>query len=272
VAFTRLTTDLAVPGAAPPMPSAAARLVANRPAVMAAVRESFKGVIASAGAEDRVRLEQHAARIDELEKSLTVRPAAAPPGRGCSPQSPALPATFKATDKTQQNLGSRAQIANAVLALACNLTRVATIQYTEYDSPTFDWLNLGLSGGWHARVHAHGGDDPEGMARAFAWYGEECAALLGALDAVDEGGSTLLDNTLVLWLSEFGDGGAHDTRNLPVVLGGGLGGRLKTGRHVAFGNRSHNDLFTTILNLFGFDDKQFGMPGPDFNQGPLPIT
>ena len=39
------------------------------------------------------------------------------------------------------------------------------------------------------------------------------------MDAVLEpNGKTLLDNSLVLWISEFGDGGAHSTNNLPVVL------------------------------------------------------
>ena len=75
----------------------------------------------------------------------------------------------------------------------------------------------------------------------------------------------------MLWLSEFGDGGTHDTRNLPVVLAGGLGGRLKTGRHLAMNGRSHNDLHTTILNLFGGTDQRFGFPSADVNQGPLPL-
>ena len=59
----------------------------------------------------------------------------------------------------------------------------------------------------------------------------------------------MLDNSLVLWLTEFGDGGAHATEKLPVVIAGGLGGALKTGRHLSFPGRAHNDLFTTILNL-----------------------
>lgn len=159
-----------------------------------------------------------------------------------------------------------------MLALSCDLTRVVTIQYTNYHGPTFDWLGLGLTGNWHERVHMHGGNNPDGMARAFQWYSQEVAFLLAQLDSVSEGTGTLLDHTLVLWLSEFGDGGAHDTRNLPVLLAGGLGGRLKTGRHLAFANRSHNDLHTTILNLFGGTDTTFGHPGAEFNKGPLPVA
>jgi hypothetical protein len=270
-AFTRLTRDLPAAGPAP-VPSPAARLRANRGAVLGSVNESFRRVIAAAGAEDRIRLQQHATRIDELEKSLAANPTPPAQSRGCRRTDPMLPATYKPFDGTQENLGSRAQIQNAVLALSCDLTRVVTVQYTNYDGPTFDWLGLNLGSGWHGRVHMHGGDNPEGMARAFQWYSQEFAYLLAQLDSVNEGTGTLLDNTLVLWLSEFGDGGAHDTRNLPVVLAGGLGGRLKTGRHLAFGNRSHNDLFTTILQLFGGTDVTFGHPAPELNKGPLPIA
>jgi hypothetical protein len=271
-AFTRLTGDLTVAGGPPVVPSPEARLRANRPSVMAAVKDSFKKVSATVGAEDRVRLGQHAARVDELEKALAARPSAPPPGMGCRKVDPMLPTTYRPGDGTQENLGSHAQIQNAVLALSCDLTRVVTIQYTNYHGPTFDWLKLGLAGNWHERVHLHGGDNPEGMARGFQWYGEECAYLLSQLEAVSEGGGTLLDNTLVLWLSEFGDGGTHDTRNLPVVLVGGLGGRLKTGRHLAFAGRSHNDLHTTVLNLFGGNDQSFGYAAPEYNKGPLPIV
>jgi hypothetical protein len=270
-AFTRLTRDLPAAGA-PPVPSPAARLRANRPALLDAVRESYRRLSATAGVEDRLRLQQHATRVEELQRSLAARPSSPQPTMGCRRVDPMLPAAYKPFDGAQENLGSRAQLQNAVLALSCDLTRVVTVQYTNYHGPTFDWMGLNLTGNWHARVHMHGGDDPEGMARAFQWYSQEFAYLLAQLDAVNEGTGTLLDHTLVLWLSEFGDGGAHDTRNLPVVLAGGLGGRLKTGRHLAFANRSHNDLFTTVLNLFGGSDTSFGHPAPELNKGPLPVS
>jgi hypothetical protein len=99
----------------------------------------------------------------------------------------------------------------------------------------------------------------------------EEVALSAAASISDEGGQSLLDNSLVLWISEFGDGGRHRTDDLPVILAGGLGGTLPTGRHLSFPGRTHNDLYTTILNLFGFEANAFGHPSSDFNNGPLPI-
>jgi hypothetical protein len=106
----------------------------------------------------------------------------------------------------------------------------------------------------------------------FKYYSDQVALLLNELQSFDEGGTSLLDHTLVLWISEYGDGGAHNTDDIPVVLAGGLGGAVRTGQHLSFSgqNRTTNDLFVTLLNLFGGTDTQFGYGADRFNKGPLP--
>ena len=104
------------------------------------------------------------------------------------------------------------------------------------------------------------------------YYSDQVALLLDELASIDDGdGQTLLDNTLVVWMSEYGEGGSHDTSKIPVVLAGGLGGRVKTGQHLSFSGqgRTTNDLFVTLLNLFGGTDTSFGFRGTDLNKGPL---
>lgn len=97
------------------------------------------------------------------------------------------------------------------------------------------------------------------------------AYLLQQMDSINEGDGTLLDNSLVLWMNQFGDGGSHSGDDLPIVTAGGLGKRLQTGRHLAFTDRSTNDLFVTLLRLFGGADTTFGYGGSDTNRGPLAI-
>ena len=53
------------------------------------------------------------------------------------------------------------------------------------------------------------------------------------MKAIDEGGSTLLDNTMLLYTSYMADGG-HGTKDYPVLLVGKAGGTLRTGRQVDF--------------------------------------
>jgi hypothetical protein len=53
------------------------------------------------------------------------------------------------------------------------------------------------------------------------------------IDSVQEGeGTTMLDNSAVIWLPELADGNAHNNNNLPVVIAGSMGGRLKQGASV----------------------------------------
>jgi Protein of unknown function (DUF1552) len=269
--ITRVVTPSTPP--TPAQPTLADMLHGKRSSVLDAVKENFRQVKGNLGSADKLRLDAHMARIEEMEKGLAPLTAGGggTPAASCTVKPHGLPAAgYSPSDGSKENIHADKQIDNVVMALACNVTPVASLQFTNYHGPTFDWLNIGLGGNWHDRVHNGGGDNVEGMARAFQWYGTMFAELCKRMDAIDEGTGSMLDNSLVLWLSEFGDGGAHNCTKLPVVVAGGLGGTLKTGRHVNFAGRTHNDLFVTLLNLFGGDDRAFGVAG--LNKGALPIA
>jgi hypothetical protein len=72
----------------------------------------------------------------------------------------------------------------------------------------------------------------EGCRQVHAWYTEAFAYMLEKMRAIDEGGSTLLDNCMLLYTSYMANGG-HGTQNYPVLLAGRAGGTLRTGRHIA---------------------------------------
>ena len=78
------------------------------------------------------------------------------------------------------------------------------------------------------------------------------------MKAIDEGGSSLLDNTLLLYTSYMADGG-HGTHDYPAVLVGKAGGTLKTGRHLAFKPRTPvSNLYVEMLDRMGVPVKKFG--------------
>jgi hypothetical protein len=85
---------------------------------------------------------------------------------------------------------------------------------------------------------------------------------------VPEGNGTMLDNTLVLWASEFGDSNGHAGNNLMWLLMGNAAGYFRSGRVLNCGGRSLNDLHTSLGNAFGLTDKTFGNPA--YCKGPLP--
>jgi len=71
------------------------------------------------------------------------------------------------------------------------------------------------------------------------------------------GGNSLLDESVVFIGSELSDPPTHDKKNMPFLLAGN-GGGLRTGRMLNFNGRSHNDLLSGILNLFGANANSFG--------------
>jgi hypothetical protein len=181
-----------------------------------------------------------AALLPENDPRRTCLSVLAPLGLECATpippmQPPVLP------------LFSGQQIWNLVQAFAFGQTRFATLSYLDVSSTTATpWLDNTM--GYAALADASAG----GAARASftnlqTWFAREFAILLEKLDAVPDGDATLLDHTVVVWLSETGEASRHSGRNIPVVLAGGLNGALKTGHYLHLPGRSQVDLLWTIL-------------------------
>ena len=91
-------------------------------------------------------------------------------------------------------------------------------------------------------------------------------------------GSTLLDNTLVVWCGQLG-GGDHSVDHLPYILAGKMQGAVTPGRYVLYPRTptsatpqlsqgpAHNDFFVTLANLMGVTTSTFG--NPSVCKGPL---
>jgi hypothetical protein len=77
---------------------------------------------------------------------------------------------------------------------------------------------------------------------------------------------TLLDNTLVLAVSEIQQPENHGHTNLPLIMAGATG-KLDSKRWLELPSQPHNNLLASILNLFGVAANGFGHP--DFNTGAL---
>jgi len=130
-------------------------------------------------------------------------------------------ASFPAIGKAQMDL--------LVTALACGLTKVASIQWAHTVSPhVFTWA--GVTQGHHDLSHM---DDSnvagvQSFVKAERWYTEQFAYLLTQLKSLPEpgGAGTMLDNTLVVWCKELGDGRLHDGKSVPFVLAGKANGFL----------------------------------------------
>ena len=85
---------------------------------------------------------------------------------------------------------------------------------------------------------------------------DELKTLLTNLKNTTEGDATLLDRTMILVTSNLGSGNSHSNKDLPVLL---AGGRFQHGQHLAFapGTVPLCNVFVSVLNQLGFDDKSF---------------
>ena len=78
-----------------------------------------------------------------------------------------------------------------------------------------------------------------------------------------EGQNTVLDNTCILWLSNMFSGSNHDNSKLPILMLGGLGGSLATGRVLDYRdkgdeNRKLCSLYLSLMDRMGVRLERFG--------------
>ena len=122
------------------------------------------------------------------------------------------------------------------LAFQCDVTRVATYMYEHSFSDTRSFAFLpGVTRGHHSITHLNSAAGLVQEEKINLFYIDRFAYLMGKLKAAKDGdGSSVLDNSIIYFTSEFGDGHGHNMRDLPMVVAGKGGGKLKTGIHVNY--------------------------------------
>jgi hypothetical protein len=255
---------------------AAERLRAKRKSILDAVQSSFSRTVTRMGTEDRMRLERHAEQIRQFELGLdkTVKITCQSPK--LNPPRP-LPASFEQSEGRSDDAIAAAQVELIATAFACGAARVAHLHFTNIQTNTFAFLNGGqdfINGGWHNVVHIDAGTD-EMRLRSMQWYSKVFADLITRLQQTPEGAGSVFDNTVVMFISSLRQN-YHGVTDLPVLIAGNLGGKIKTGRLIKYSPaRTTADLYTTVLNLMDVPATSFGwnkgtIGGRAFNNGPLP--
>ena len=153
-----------------------------------------------------------------------------------------------------------------VLAFQTDTTRVATFACGSDEAHFPGVVTVGYETHCHTLEHQGNAGrvedaDPisrEALRQIHAWYTKLFAETVRKMRSIDEGGSSLLDNTLLLYTSYMADGG-HGTHDYPVVLAGKAGGTLKTGRHVAYKPKTPvANLYAEVLDRMGAKVSKFG--------------
>lgn len=235
----------------------------TRAELRAFVRRRLDALESNLPSEDREALQRHRDAVETLEaRALIEHPvpsSCAPPNIPPEIDDPAAPAN----EDIPALVDATSELVTA--AFACDQTRVATVQWGSSGNDGLAHAWQGITTDYHSTAHLANADDPVAHADYAAmnlWYSEQLATLLQRLDAIDEGDGTLLDHTLVVYLSSFSV--VHDPRNLPIVL---LGGGIPGGRHLRYDGEGTTGLWLALAEHFGLELSAFGDPA--YDDGPL---
>jgi len=222
--------------------AAAARAELRRKSVLDTALADFGSHRAKLGAADQARLDTHADSIRSLEKSLM--------GTSSVCTQPTAP-----TDITAETAIDRQSELIAGI-FGCGLTRIASFQLriADNDNSLYPWVGLD-EGGHHTLSHENDDATFATLAKLYTWYTARFVYLLDRLAATpDVDGTSVLDNTLVIWGSELGTGWTHSLDNVPFILAGGASGRLRGGRYLEVTNTLTNRVLVTALEAMGITD------------------
>ncbi len=145
------------------------------------------------------------------------------------------------------------------IAFQTDKTRIATLLLAR-DLSALYYPFLEVREGHHAASH---NNQSEGYERIARFHLSQLAYLATKLDGMPEGNGTVLDNSCLMFLSNMWIGRKHDNSRLPLVLAGGLGGTLETGRTLDYvqagdGNRKVCSLYLSIMDRMGVKLEKFG--------------
>jgi hypothetical protein len=223
--------------------------------VLDGVTDDLKKVGAAVGSADKRLIDEHATFVREMEEELKQAKAAA-----AHPIPVLEPGVRKDNDNIPQI--SKAQIDLMVNAFAADFTRVASLQYTNsVGNARMRWL--GINDPHHGLSHEGNDKLPaqEKLTKINKWFCEQLAYMAKRLAETPEPGGTgsLLDNTLIVWTNELGEGNSHSLDNIPFVLvGGGLD--FEMGQSLKYTKVPHNRLLLSLAHGFGHRIKTFGNP------------
>jgi len=216
--------------------------------ILDAVADRAAALQKQLGSADRERLDQYFTSVREVEKRLLI---AEEWERRPKPKVDAPPP--KDSEYLLDKLSAMYDLAH--LALASDSTRLITL-FIKLDG--FSEHIPGVSSESHNLSHHVGREDKlkELKNLELAEF-QQLNGLLAKLQASQEGGSTLLDRTQVLYGSNLGNGNNHDNKNLPILL---AGGGFKHGQHLAFdktNNEPLSNLFVSMLRRLGIQADTF---------------
>ncbi len=226
--------------------------------VLSGIGEERQRFVRRLGTADRARLDEYFTSIRQLENQLAVQQRGTPAGAACvRPAAPKDGPVGLEIPVAQANHDAMSQL--LVMALACNQTRVFNMAFNNALSSL---RRPGTAYTHHTLTHEEAVDQKLGYQPEAFWFNcrvmEALAGFIDKFTRVKEGPGTLLDNTLIFAHAETSYAKLHAVDNIPVMMIGKAGGRLKTGHHVVGHGDPISRIGLTAMQVMGLPVEKWG--------------
>jgi len=215
------------------------------------VREDADKLQRTVGLSDRRKLDEYLNAIRELEVRI-VKATQAPDSDSIALERPqGIPSSY------QDHLRILGDL--VVLAFQTDTTRVSTFVFAnEGSNRSYPFLDV--PEGHHDLSHHEGKQEKQTKIQKInEFHVTQLAYFLKRMKEVREGDESLLDRSLVVYGSGIGDGNAHNHNNLPILLAGGGGGSVRTGKHIAYPDGTPlTNLYLSMLDAADIHLEQLG--------------
>jgi len=226
------------------------------------VKDRAQALAGKISASDRSKLDEYLTSVREVEKRVAAMRKTKDQADDSAKAKNTVAATMdRPANGLPEDLREHARLMCDIIAIAfqTNKTRVASLIISR-DLSAMYYPFLGVKDGHHSASHNNNSDGYERIAR---FHVSQFAYLASKLDSMKEGDGTVLDHSCLMFLSNLWIGRKHDNFRLPLILAGGLGGTLETGRALNYldageDNRKMCSLYLSLMDRFGIKLDHFG--------------
>ncbi|MFO1247547.1 MAG: DUF1552 domain-containing protein [Alphaproteobacteria bacterium] len=230
--------------------------------VLDRVKDRAQSLSTKISSTDRGKLDEYLTSVREVEKRVELmRKGAEDAKEKASLKNTSIAMMDRPNNGLPEDLREHSRLMCDIIAIAfqTNKTRVASLIISR-DLSAMYYPFLDVKEGHHAASHDNASDNYERIAN---FHVSQYAYLAKKLDSMKEGNGTVLDNSCLMFMSNMFVGRKHDNSHLPLVLAGGLGGTLKTGRSLNYMNASDDNrkmcsLYLSLMDRFGIKQDKFG--------------
>lgn len=226
------------------------------------VQEHASHIRRQISAADQAKLDEYLTSVREIEKRIErTREDKSKADENAARRGQPVELMKRPDNGLPEDLREHMRLMGDIIATAfqTDKTRVATLLLCRDLSGLF-YPFLDVRKAHHPASHDDLSDDYERVSR---YYVSQLAYLALRLDSMPEGQGTVLDNSCLMFISNMWSGSRHDSSKVPLLLLGGLGGTLETGRVLDYldkgdDNRKLCSLYLSLMDRMGVELAQFG--------------